>query len=75
MEDGSLDALEAALNRAELLDADCNLVADERDELLAAIARQIRTSLRRLQRRRAPAMTACPVHLGLLRHLASSERW
>lgn len=63
IEHGSLSDLESELGRAVSLD-DC---AEERAELLAAIARYFRDLLNQGSVRES---AGCEAHLGLLRHLA-----
>ena len=71
MQRGSLGELESGLARAEALaTAEPAAGADERSELLAAIAGQMRASMARFSRNLTPRLEAGGVCVRLLRHLA-----
>lgn len=69
---GSLGELESGLARAETLaTAEPATIVDERSELLAAVAGQMRHSMARFSRNLTPRLEAGDVCVRLLRHLAA----
>lgn len=76
MNDGDLDRLEAGLDRAEAFAVNSTPLdtgASEQQELLGAVASQMRRSMDRFSRHLAPGLEGFDVSVLLLHHLAATS--